>query len=724
MRITDFIHKTTAFTLAEMMVILTVMSVVMAATMPIITAPDSAMLGGTVSGDNLWAKGTNFKSISTANFVAVGMAPDVNTPSTGTASLFINNRANELNQSHILFTVSPDGKKVYNAGRLYMGAWGNSSVDGNGYNIAIGANALSDFSFSVPIGYINTDKKSIAIGDWSMRRGSQMSRVSSVAIGSQSAYANALQESVAIGYGALSSASTGATTQSVGIGYLAGRMQDGDIKRSTYVGYLAGYNDIKKHTSNDNTYIGYQAGALATGDNNVNIGYLAGFYSNSNFSGTVKNPTSNSVNIGVNAGAMPLDIEYNSSWNRSYSNHHVAIGDHALYAPTTGVSDVVAIGSYSGYKLTNDNKGSIFIGTNSGADVARNCVTSANVVNIGTYSGYNEVGSSVAIGYYAGGITSNMKKVYCSSPIKSDKFLNDVVIGYNAGSKSVKTNSTSTATLSYVYGNIMIGNESGSKANTAGVDSKLVHSICIGRKSCTNIGGQPTAGQSLFIGKYASINLSTYKTSMPSFSIITFEWPGVSKLSSGAQVVIDTTSGSYIKGQMIIAPISVSPYFDYKSSKIIFDATNLYGPASKPTSLSDITLKENIKPLKYSLKDLKNVNVYEYNYADEKDVRRIGVIAQDLLNIMPEGVDTSKKESYSINPDWLFYAVLNAVKELDKTVDSCKNSLVAYAKEYQTLSTKIKTLEKEQKQLEKERKSLERQINKAYKKAEKMEKSA
>ena len=704
MRITDFIHKTTAFTLAEMMVILTVMSVVMAATMPIITAPDSAMLGGTVSDDNLWIKGNNFKSISTANFVAVGMAPDVNTPSTGTASLFINNRANELNQSHILFTVSPDGKKVYNAGRLYMGALSHGS---EGYNIAIGANALSDFSYLVPVGNINTDTKSIAIGDWSMRRASQMDRISSVAIGSQSAYANALQNSVAIGYGALSSASTGATTQSVGIGYLAGRMQDGKINRSTYVGYLAGYNDIKDHTSNDNTYIGYQAGALATGDNNVNIGYLAGFYSNSNFSGTVKSPTSNSVNIGVNAGAMPLDIEYNSSWNRSYSNHHVAIGDHALYAPTTGVSDVVAIGSYSGYKLTNDNKGSIFIGTNSGADVARNCVTSANVVNIGTYSGYNEVGSSVAIGYYAGGIASNMKKVYCSSPTKSDKFLNDVVIGYDAGSKSAKTNSTST-TIMNVYGNIMIGNESGSKAQTEGVASKLVHSICIGRKSCTNIGGPPTAGQSLFIGKYASINSSTYQTSMPSFSIITFEWPGVSKLSSGAQVVIDTTSGSYIKGQMIIAPISVSPYFDYKSSKIIFDATNLYGPASKPTSLSDITLKENIKPLKYSL----------------KDVRRIGVIAQDLLNIMPEGVDTSKKESYSINPDWLFYAVLNAVKELDKTVDSCKNSLVAYAKEYQTLSTKIKTLEKEQKQLEKERKSLERQINKAYKKAEKMEKSA
>ena len=63
MHIRELLHKTTAFTLAEMMVILTVMSVVMAATMPIITAPDSAMLGSTVSGDNLWTKGNNFKSI-------------------------------------------------------------------------------------------------------------------------------------------------------------------------------------------------------------------------------------------------------------------------------------------------------------------------------------------------------------------------------------------------------------------------------------------------------------------------------------------------------------------------------------------------------------------------------------------------------------------------------------------------------------------------------------
>ena len=134
-------------------------------------------------------------------------------------------------------------------------------------------------------------------------------------------------------------------------------------------------------------------------------------------------------------------------------------------------------------------------------------------------------------------------------------------------------------------------------------------------------------------------------------------------------------------------------------------------------------MKENIHPLKYSLKDLGGVNIYEYNYVDEASTRRIGVIAQELMKIMPESVVSSDKKGYVINPDWVFYPVINAVKELDKTVESCRVTLVAYANEYKVLSKKMKMLEAEQKQIERERKSLERQINRAYRKAEKMEKS-
>ncbi len=711
MRITDFIHKTTAFTLAEMMVILTVMSVVMAATMPIITAPDSAMLGGTVSDDNLWAKGTNFKSISTANFVAVGMAPDVNTPSTGTAGLFINNKADESSPSQILFTVSPDGKKVYNAGRLYLGYMDT-------YNVAIGANALMDTKLEMPAA-VHNDYKNVAIGDWTMKRGSTSGRVGSVAIGSMASYSNAPDRTVAIGYGALSSAGTSLTYDSVAIGYLAGYLNNGTINRSTDIGYLAGYNTFMNLTSEYNTHIGYQAGALSKGRDNVNIGSLAGFYSNDSFSGNNANPASFSVNIGTNAGAMPSDVAYQSSWQDSYSNNHVAIGNHSLYAPMAAARYVVAIGSYAGYMLRGDTKSSVFIGTEAGYRIDQGSPHD-QMVQIGTKAGRLGIGTAVAIGYYAGAMNKDLyypdvseNAVYAGNgrnTRQSENRLNEVAIGFKTGMYNARMVEGS-------YGNIMIGNYAASSLNSG---ATMMNTVCLGKWSCKKV----NAAYSLFIGKYAAIQPSA---EYPSFSLISFDWPeagGTSALTSGARVVIDTTSSSRIMGQMIIAPIKATYNSSYRDSNIIFDATNLYGPASKPTSLSDITLKENIKPLKYSLKQLNGINVYEYNYQDEPDTRRIGVIAQELLKVIPEGVDTSKKDAYTINPDWIFYPVINAIKELDKTVESCKYNLLTYAKEYQSLSIKMKSLEKEQKQLERERKSLERQINKAYRKAEKMEKSA
>lgn len=713
MRITDFIHKTTAFTLAEMMVILTVMSVVMAATMPIITAPDSAMLGGTVSGDNLWTKGTNFKSISTANFVAVGMAPDVNTPSTGTAGLFINNKADESSPSQILFTVSPDGKKVYNAGRLYLGYMDT-------YNVAIGANALMDTKLEIPAAVYN-DYKNVAIGDWAMRRGSTSGRVGSVAIGSMAFYGSSPYNSVAIGYAALAVGSTQNNDNNVGIGYMAG--YDGNpshpLNRTVDIGYLAGYNTSSYGYRENLTNIGYQAGALSKGRDNVNIGSLAGFYSNDSFSGNNANPASFSVNIGTNAGAMPSDVAYQSSWQDSYSNNHVAIGNHSLYAPMAAARYVVAIGSYAGYMLRGDTKSSVFIGTEAGYRIDQGSPHD-QMVQIGTKAGRLGIGTAVAIGYYAGAMNKDLyypdvseNAVYAGNgrnTQQSEKRLNEVAIGFKTGMYNARMVEGS-------YGNIMIGNYAASSLNSG---ATMMNTVCLGKWSCKKV----NAAYSLFIGKYAAIQPSA---EYPSFSLISFDWPeagGTSALTSGARVVIDTTSSSRIMGQMIIAPIKATYNSSYRDSNIIFDATNLYGPASKPTSLSDITLKENIKPLKYSLKQLNGINVYEYNYQDEPDTRRIGVIAQELLKVIPEGVDTSKKDAYTINPDWIFYPVINAIKELDKTVESCKYNLLTYAKEYQSLSIKMKSLEKEQKQLERERKSLERQINKAYRKAEKMEKSA
>ena len=727
MRITDFIHKTTAFTLAEMMVILTVMSVVMAATMPIITAPDSAMLGGTVSGDNLWTKGTNFKSISTANFVAVGMAPDVNTPSTGTAGLFINNKADESSPSQILFTVSPDGKKVYNAGRLYLGYMDN-------YNVAIGANALMDTKLEIPAAVYN-DYKNVAIGDWAMRRGSTSGRIGSVAIGSMAFYGSSPYNSVAIGYAALAVGSTQNNDNNVGIGYMAG--YDGSpshpLNRTVDIGYLAGYNTSSYGYRENLTNIGYQAGAMSEARHAVNIGYLAGFGNHP----TGDYQVLGAVNIGTNAGAMPLMADDNTS-NRRSANYHVAMGDHALYAPMASVDEVVAIGSYAGYNLRGDTKGAVFIGNRAGYQIQQGNIRNYELVSIGSYANYNGVGTTVAIGYMAGstkGAISNYTGSG-SSQTQNDKKMNEIAIGHKAGASCVNDRLNS-------YGNIAIGHNALEETNN---NNAVIKSICIGYGSCAP---NTKAVYSILLGQYASANPNTGSNNKyPMFSVISPAWntnasylglDGIHRNPKGGTVVkFDNSSSNRLLkyrssdannySQMIIAETRLSNVFDFYNdySVIILDATNIYGPTSKPTGYtsSDKTLKENVKPLKYSLAEINRLNVYEYSYQDEPDVRRIGVIAQELKKVIPEAVDISKKESFTINPDWVFYTMFNAIKELDKTVESCKSSLLAYAKEYQSLSIKMKSLEKEQKQLEKERKSLEKQINKAYRKAEKMEKSA
>lgn len=704
MHIRELLHKTTAFTLAEMMVILTVMSVVMAATMPIITAPDSAVLSGDgSSNEEHWTYSSTFKSISTPNFIAVGMAPTVNTPSVGTASLFVQRPSNYAG-THILFTSSPDGNTVYNAGRLNMGTADKPVV-------ALGASAMEPKDSST------NQTKSVAIGDRTMYHANA---ISSVAIGSHSLYEANSTNSVGLGAHSLAKVSGNkelTQNNTVGIGYMAGAYDTTDsaitVTKNVNIGYMAGYNGGLSF----NTNIGYQAGALTLGSNNVNIGEVAGF--------NAPAETSNATNVGRRAGSALYAATYQSTWQDVYANKHVAMGDHALADLKAGADEIVAIGSYAGYNLRGDSKGAVFIGYKAGLNIQQGNPNNYNTVAIGNYAGSYGVGTAVAIGYYAGAFPD--KSTYAGagrSQRQNEKKFNEVAIGYRAGYASSTSNTTYKG-----YGNIFIGSMSGDT-------NRLANSICIGNETCRLAKGT----YSLFIGKYATAFPATSVEHKASFSVIAPVWGaygsfgnfGMDKLSCS----ITTSSGCNFSGkmyytstaanwgQMVLAPIDASYWDTYKNSAIIFEATNVYGPSSSFTSYtSDKTLKENIKPLKYSLKDLKEINVYEFNYLDEPSTRRIGVMAQDLLKVMPEGVGKENNKSYTVSPDWVFFPIINAIKELDKTVESCKATLVAYASEYKVLSAKMKALEKEQKQIERERKSLERQINRAYRKAEKMEKS-
>jgi hypothetical protein len=109
--------------------------------------------------------------------------------------------------------------------------------------------------------------------------------------------------------------------------------------------------------------------------------------------------------------------------------------------------------------------------------------------------------------------------------------------------------------------------------------------------------------------------------------------------------------------------------------------------AAKPstntwTIASDERVKENIKPFTKGLDAINSIKpvIYDYNgnAGFEKIKNNVGVIAQEIKDIVPEGIstfkaklnenDSEKTELYNFNSHALTYILINAVKELSAKV--------------------------------------------------------
>lgn len=110
----------------------------------------------------------------------------------------------------------------------------------------------------------------------------------------------------------------------------------------------------------------------------------------------------------------------------------------------------------------------------------------------------------------------------------------------------------------------------------------------------------------------------------------------------------------------------------------IVTATN----GSNSITTSDQRIKENITPLQKGLKEIEQLNIYEFNYIYDKKQKTYGVVAQELKEIMPEAVrqmyiKTPDEKEYDdlhmIQENKLFYTMLNAIKELSAKVKALEN---------------------------------------------------
>ncbi len=117
------------------------------------------------------------------------------------------------------------------------------------------------------------------------------------------------------------------------------------------------------------------------------------------------------------------------------------------------------------------------------------------------------------------------------------------------------------------------------------------------------------------------------------------------------------------------------------------------GTTCQYLTASDERLKEDIKPMTGCLNLVKNIGVKNYKWKSV-NARSNGLIAQELLNIYPEAVNTpmSPTDMYMIDYGKLTVPLIGAIKELSVIVDGLKAELEAQRAEMLTIKLKFPLL--------------------------------
>lgn len=90
------------------------------------------------------------------------------------------------------------------------------------------------------------------------------------------------------------------------------------------------------------------------------------------------------------------------------------------------------------------------------------------------------------------------------------------------------------------------------------------------------------------------------------------------------------------------------------------------------TAYSDKRLKENIKPIENALDKIKQLTGVTFNRINSQE-RSTGIIAQDLIQVLPEAVKTDSEGMLSVAYGNVLGLVVEAIKELEAQIAELKN---------------------------------------------------
>ncbi len=610
---------------------------------------------------------------------------------------------------------------------------------------ALGANANAAAQQSVAIGnaQVSSATSGIAIGNNAMV---SEGAGTSLAIG-DSARVKVGQESVVVGAGANTPSGC-----SVVIGKDSHSKSQGNYKRNIIIGAGAKTAGTYAIAIGSNANVASSALALGTNANaskssSIAIGTGANTYSGSYpiAIGTGANIlASHSIALGTNAKASSANSVAIGADAKASSQYAYALGANAnvLSAHT----NAIAIGYKAKSKVAND----VVIGTNPNTKVTTDSV----VFGVSAGPSNTNLGNSVAIGYNATYSTANTLAIGAyASPAR-----NGIAIGHYASTKDYGT-AIGKRAVAYPY-SFAIGNEAnaggsnsvaigkgartenkervlaiGAGSEAAGVDSiSLMADIdnAVGRfgslkKDHSNVivlGGNDTTvyvpGQ-IIVGSLAYENIHVKGSLWVSNHLVTLKGAALGAyVQSGPRYEPGNSNDwgyrynhavSWIKEFDDLGydkTMSMAVYGgEYESGhgrtkqEECYKIADRYDLSNWCTYISDRRLKDIIGENLDAMDKINRLKVYDYKYKNSP-VPHVGVMAQHLKKVFPNAVSKDEKDFLQIRHEEIFYAMVNALKQLDAKVKQLAADLAENIKLVTSNEAKINARDKELKELKQE----------------------
>ncbi len=105
----------------------------------------------------------------------------------------------------------------------------------------------------------------------------------------------------------------------------------------------------------------------------------------------------------------------------------------------------------------------------------------------------------------------------------------------------------------------------------------------------------------------------------------------------------------------------------------INSAEPIFAPSFSATS--DINLKENIVQVEDAIFKIQKINGYTYNFIDEPEILKAGLIAQEVQEILPEAVSVGKDRNLSLDYNGTIALLVEAVKDQQKQIDALRKKV-------------------------------------------------